>query len=614
MSERRRFNRGERAALYLAADGRCERCGRELAPGWHADHEQPYSRGGPTDVINGQALCPRCNHEKGARVSHLRQWQAEALRKFDANRRDFLAVATPGAGKTTFAIEAAKSMISAAEIRRLIVVAPTAHLRRQWSSAAAEAGVQLDHRFTNGAGAIAKDFDGVVITYATVASEPLLWRRHSTSVPTLVVLDEVHHAGERDNLSWGPALKTAFELAVRRLMLSGTPFRSDGAPIPFVQYDESGRCIPDHPYGYREALQDGIVRPIEFPVLDGTMKWRINKTELETELSDADDATMAAALTVAIDPDGGWMPSVLRRADEELTRIRAATPDAGGLVVAADQQLARRYRDLLRSITGERAALATVDEPDASGEIERFASSKARWIVAVQMVSEGVDIPRLAVGVYASRTRTEMFFRQVAGRFVRMRGEADETYASLFIPAVEPLVRFARQIEDAASQVLREQSEGSKDSQERQHSDVALFDLVESTESVHASTVLSGQEPTDAELNRAMAAMTAAGITSGISVAQAALLLRASGTAPVVGTVQVAMPKRTPGPRLADEKTRLRQLIKSRVNTYHKQTGNEHKRIHYALNKHFDERSIEQATLDTLKERLNILDRWIAEA
>lgn len=613
MTERRRFNASERAALYLAADGRCERCGRGLEPGWHADHQQPHSRGGPTDVVNGQALCPDCNLRKGARVSELRQWQAEALRKFDANRRDFLTVATPGAGKTTFAIKAAKSMIHLGEVSRIIVVAPTSHLRRQWSGVAAHSGIQLDHRFTNGAGAIAKDFDGVVVTYATVASEPLLWRKHSTSARTLVVLDEVHHAGEREHLSWGPALKTAFEAATRRLLLSGTPFRSDGAPIPFVRYDESGHCVPNIQYGYREALQDGIVRPIEFPVLDGTMRWRVNKLELETELSTADDNTMAAALTVAIDPDGGWMPSVLRRADEELSRIRETMPDAAGLVLAADQQLARRYRDLLRSITGERPALATVDEPDASGEIERFTSSTSRWIVAVQMVSEGVDIPRLAVGVYASRTRTEMFFRQVVGRFVRMRSDGDETYASLFIPAVEPLVRFARQIETTADQVLREQSDETKEREDGERSKVTLFDLVESTEAVHASTVLSGQEPTDAELRRAMAAMTAAGVTSGISVAQAALLLRAGGTAPVVGTVQVSVPTQATPTRLSDEKKRLRQLIKSRVNTYHKQTGNEHKRIHYTLNRYFDEKSIEQATLDTLKGRLEILDRWISE-
>lgn len=613
MSERRRFNSGERVALYLAADGRCAECGAELEPGWHGDHMTPYSASGSTDVINGQALCPTCNLKKGASVTQLRQWQLEALRRFDANRQDFLAVATPGAGKTTFAIQAAKTMITSGEIARIVVVVPTAHLRRQWSKAAANLGVQLDSRFANGIGAIAKDFDGVVVTYASVASEPLLWRRHTTAARTLVVLDEIHHAGEAEHLSWGPALKRAFDSATRRLLLSGTPFRSDGAAIPFVRYDSAGRCLSNIEYGYREALQDRtVVRPVEFPVLDGTMRWRLNKTQLVTELSTADDATMAAALTVAIDPDGGWMPSVLRKADEELTRVRETMSDAGGLVLAAEQSLAKRYASILRSITGEPAAVAISDEPDASGVIERFSAGTSRWIVAVQMVSEGVDIPRLAVGVYASRTRTEMFFRQVVGRFVRMRGDTDETYASMFIPAIEPLVRFAREIEDTASQVLREQSE-PKDVDERERSEPTLFDLIDSTEAAHTSTVLSGQAPSEAELRRAMGAMTAAGITSGISVAQAALLLRAGGIAPVVGTVQISMPKPSTVP-LVDEKASLRRRINSKVGQYTKQTGAEYARVHYALNKHFDERSIDQATLETLRGRLSVLDRWIEEA
>lgn len=617
MTERRRFNSSERVALYLAANGRCSECGRELKPGWHGDHVKPYAAGGLTDVINGQALCPDCNLKKGTHVTQLRLWQQEALRRFDANRRDFLAVATPGAGKTTFAVQAAQNMVTSGEIEQIIVVVPTAHLRRQWSKAAARFGVQLDSRFANGIGAIAKDFDGVVVTYAAVASEPMLWRTHSGKARTLVILDEIHHAGEREHLSWGPALKQAFEPAVRRLLLSGTPFRSDGAPIPFVVYNELGLCVPSMEYGYREALQDrNVVRPIEFPVLDGTMRWRLNKLELETELSTATDAQMAQALTVAIDPDGAWMPSTLEKADEELTRVRETMPDAGGLVLAADQRIAKQYAAILKRITGETAAVAISDEPNASTVIERFTSGSSRWIVAVQMVSEGVDIPRLAVGVYASRYRTEMFFRQVVGRFVRMRNDQDETYASLFIPAIEPLVRFAREIENTANQVLREQAEPKEQDEREYQRELTLFDLVESTEASHTSTVLSGQTPSDAELRRAMAAMSAAGISSGISVAQAALLLRAGGIAPVVGTVQVSIPKPAAEPRpLVDEKKALRQQIKQKIGHLIKVKGPDvGKRAHWSLNQHFHEESINQATVETLRQRLEILDRWIVEA
>lgn len=610
MTQRRRFSARERTALYLAADGRCQECGRELEPGWHADHERPYSRGGSTDVANGQALCPSCNLKKGSRVKELRDWQREALRRWNANRQDFLAVATPAAGKTAFALAAARAMLDAGEVDRIIVVVPFAHLRRQWAQAAERIGMHLDSRFANGVGALARDYHGVVITYATVASEPQLWRKLTSSARTLIVFDEVHHAGDREHLSWGPALRVAFEPAVRRLLLSGTPFRSDGAPIPFVRYDENGRCIASMEYGYREALQDRIVRPIEFPVLDGTMKWRLNKTELEIELSKADDATMAAALTVAIDPDGIWMPSVLARADEELTRARETMPDAGGLVIAADMQLAKRYATILRGITNESPIVATSDDPEASDKIERFAWARSRWIVAVAMVSEGVDIPRLAVGVYASRYRTEMFFRQVVGRFVRMRGLDDETYASLLIPAIEPLVRFAREIEEISSQVLREQSE-PVEREAPEDREPALFEVVESSEVEHTSTVLGGQAPTDAEMRHAREMMKAAGVTSGLSVATAALLLRAAGTAPTVEMPSVVMPQQAKPPTRADEKHRLRQRIKRLVGQYTKKTGSEYSHVHKTLNDHFNEKSIEAATIETLQGRIHVLERWV---
>lgn len=68
MMTSRRFSGSSRVALFLAAGGRCAKCGERLAPGWHADHVRPVAAGGPTEARNGQALCPRCNLIKGART------------------------------------------------------------------------------------------------------------------------------------------------------------------------------------------------------------------------------------------------------------------------------------------------------------------------------------------------------------------------------------------------------------------------------------------------------------------------------------------------------------------------------------------------------------------
>lgn len=295
---RRSFNSAERVALFLAADGRCSRCGGELEPGWHGDHMEPWSKGGPTDVINGQALCPSCNLKKGSSVTNdsgLRDWQADALDRYTMRNGgkdgNFLVVATPGAGKTTFALTAARNLIERGTIDSIVVIVPTSHLRRQWAEAAARMGIRIDHTFENGNGVVSSTFDGVASTYQGVASAPLVWRRITGKKRTLVIFDEIHHAGDGENLVWGDALKEAFEPAVRRLLLSGTPFRTDRKPIPFVAYDENRRAIHDYDYDYGKALIDGsVVRPAVFPAWDGKSRWRRSgeMAVTEVDLSDAD--------------------------------------------------------------------------------------------------------------------------------------------------------------------------------------------------------------------------------------------------------------------------------------------------------------------------------------
>lgn len=613
----RRFNSGERVALFLAANGLCANCGINLDPGWHSDHITPYSAGGPTDVINGQALCPTCNLKKGTRHMPLRAWQEDAIGRFLRNNGDFLAVATPGAGKTTFALTAAKMLIDRGDISQIIVVVPTAHLRNQWAQASAKVGIQLDNTFANGNTVIARDYDGTVVTYATVAAQPQLWRKLATQKGTLVVLDEVHHAGEADHLSWGPALTEAFSFAYRRLLLSGTPFRSDGRPIPFVTYDQ-GKCVPSINYDYGTALADrSVVRPVAFPVLDGKMRWRDAGAIVTAELATVDEERLVRALDTAFDPAGDWIRSVLRRADDELTRLREETPDAGALVVAANQYNARQYAGLLKRITGEAPTVAISDEADASDLIKAYAKGSQRWIVAVQMVSEGVDIPRLALGVYASRISTEMFFRQVVGRFVRMRGDEDETTATLFIPSIEPLMSYARDIERTVEAVLAEQERELRERSEKGPQQTALtFDLVEpldSTEAVHHSTIFRAESFSDIELRRAENAARQSGMPASVTAEMMAHALRLAGAGRVVGTARVEPSMADQDQTLAEEKTALRRLITRKVGQLHRRTEVKHSHIHSELNKRCGDMA-KTATVETLNRRLELLDQWLEDA
>ncbi|MGW6865121.1 DEAD/DEAH box helicase family protein [Streptomyces sp. NPDC054901] len=611
---RRHFNSSERVALYLAADGQCTKCGWPLEPGWHGDHVEPYSVGGVTDVTNGQALCPTCNLSKGDRFVELRVWQEEALRRFLKNNDDFLAVATPGAGKTTFALVAAEKLMDRHEIEKIIVVVPTSHLRKQWAEAANRLNIKLDRSFSNGQTVYASDFDGVAVTYATIAAQPLLWQRMVSRKRTLVVFDEIHHAGEDANLSWGAALKQAFDGAARRILLSGTPFRSDGRPIPFVTYDEHRKCKPSYNYDYGTALRDRtVVRPIAFPALDGNVRWRDAGAIISTDLADTDEKTLTNALRSALDHEGKWIGSVLRRADEELSLLRQEVPDAGGLVVAADQYKARQYAALLDAITGEKTTVAISDDPDASDHITRFGKGTSKWIVAVQMVSEGVDIKRLAVGVYASRTKTEMFFRQVVGRFVRMRSSEDETTATLFIPSIQPLLKYAQDIERTVEAVLAEQARAAREPRGDTQT-VLQLDLVQpidSSEALHHSTVFGGQSYSEDELVRAKNVAEAVGAPPTMTPAQMASAIRMVTGGKLMATTTAtipAQPSAEPEKDLTAQKTDVRRVIKRMVAQLNRITDVPHAHINNQLNQDHGG-PIATATLASLNKRVDDLER-----
>jgi superfamily II DNA or RNA helicase len=388
----------------------------------------------------------------------LRGWQKAAYAEyFRVTKRDFLLVATPGAGKTTYALTIAKELLTRREILAVTIVTPTEHLKYQWAQAAKRFGIAIDPSYRNAQGRAGADFHGVAVTYAQVAAHPALHRGRTENRTTLVIFDEVHHAG--DALSWGDAVKEAFDPAKRRLALTGTPFRSDANPIPFVTYvpeaDGSKRSASDYVYGYGPALTDGVVRPVIFLAYSGEMHWR-------TRAGDEISATLGTPMTkdqiaqawrTALDPGGDWIQRVLEAADKRLTEVRRGMPDAGGLVIATDHETARAYAALLRRISGERPAVVLSDDPTASKKISAFAQSTARWMVAVRMVSEGVDVPRLAVGVYATSVSTPLFFAQAVGRFVRARKRGET--ASVFVPSVPTLLSFAAELEAERDHVVR---------------------------------------------------------------------------------------------------------------------------------------------------------------
>ncbi|HKH52874.1 MAG TPA: DEAD/DEAH box helicase [Mycobacterium sp.] len=388
----------------------------------------------------------------------LRGWQRRALvRYLGAKPRDFLAVATPGAGKTAFALRIAGELLADGTVERITVVVPTEHLKTQWALAAARVGIALDPKFSNSSAQTSSEYHGVVVTYAQVASHPTRHRVRTENYLTLVVFDEIHHGG--DAKSWGEAIREAFADATRRLGLTGTPFRSDDSPIPFVSYEPDGeglmRSQADHTYGYAEALADGVVRPVVFLAYSGEARWRDSAGEEHAaRLGEPLSAEQTArAWRTVLNPAGEWIPAVLEAADKRLDQLReGGMPDAGAMVIASDQTTARAYAAVLTKLTGRTPTVVLSDDSGSSARIAEFSAGTSPWLVAVRMVSEGVDVPRLAVGVYATSASTPLFFAQAIGRFVRSRRPGET--ASIFLPSVPNLLLLASEMEAERNHVL----------------------------------------------------------------------------------------------------------------------------------------------------------------
>ena len=606
-------------------------------------------------------------HEDGSRpdapvrpdlLLSLRTWQKEAYWEyFRLPRRDFLLVATPGAGKTAWALTIAAELLARREIASVTVVTPTEHLKHQWAQAAHYAGISLDSSYRNAQGRASADFTGVAVTYAQVAAHPILHRQRTVNRRTLVIFDEIHHAG--DAMSWGEAVREAFEPARRRLGLTGTPFRSDANPIPFVTYapdaDGSRRSVSDYVYGYGPALDDGVVRPVIFLAYSGEMRWR---TRAGDEITGTLGTPMlpeqlAQAWRTALDPQGEWVQRVLEAADRRLTEVRRGMPDAGGLVIAGDHADARAYAAALRRLSGTRPVVVLSDDPTASRKIAAFADSGDRWMVAVRMVSEGVDIPRLAVGVYATSVGTALFFAQAVGRFVRAR-QRGET-ASVFLPSIPALLGYAAELEAARDHVL---AASPDDAEERELAEAQRQRDTPDTggelpfEALQASAHFDRVLYDGSEFGTTAAEEDFLGLPGLLEPEQVALLLRkrqaerlkrgsggpgAGGTGPPppgsgrgipawAASVAANEPEAAAGgaaargaagaPAAASQPVRrevlagLRKELNGLIGAWHHRTGQPHALVHADLRRACGGPALPQATAEQIQARIDTIRSW----
>ncbi len=497
--------------------------------------------------------------------------------------------AAPGAGKTRPALEFARAQLLAGQIGAVVVACPTAPLTRQWAHAAHELGIDLapdadSPRPPSG-------FHGVSVTYARIAKAP---RRWASALPrsTLLIADEAHHLGE--DLAWGESFATAFAERSHWLLLSGTPFRSDATPIPGVSYDSDGIAEPDVAYSFAEAVADGVCRPVSFVAYDGTLSWRsgddVIESDFDTVLSTREASRRYRTAISTELPDG--LPRILREADARLRTVRQdGHPDAAGLIVAADSEHARQIAKLLREATGRSPVVVLHAEARSAARLAKFRSSREPWIVAVNMVSEGVDIPRLRVGVYATAAKTPLIFRQIVGRFVRTIPDRPLEPSWLYVPADPVLRDHAATIEHEVRRALRRPGETDP---------TELEEPRERRQTEHTPAL--DFEPVSADVAPQMSLFGGPAAAPAPKPAPAAARwLTQQDAEPGAGrTESHSVPAFERRARLRDERHRL-------VSEVRRRDGTSHREINAWLNRAVGITSVDTATLPQLEQSVELL-------
>lgn len=543
----------------------------------------------------------------------LRAWQRSAIQAFiDNDEPSFMTVACPGAGKTTFALAATCQWLGG-ERKPVVVVVPTQHLKIQWARAAERFGLHFDPSWAASDGPPAVDMHGVVVTYAQCATSTAPLASYSRG--GIVLLDEVHHAASER--SWGDAVELAFHDAATRLLLSGTPFRTDDSPIPFVRYSEGdyGDAMADYEYGYGEALNDGgVVRPVYFPRFDGHMEWMNTEGDL-VEATFEDEilrSEWGARLRTALSVEGEWIKTVLAHADKRLRDTREGHPNAGGLVIALDHEHARGIADLLARRHGVTPRIALSDDPNASQIISDFAASDDPWIVAVRMISEGVDIPRLRVAVFATTTTTAMFFRQAVGRIARWTPGMRSQRAWMYLPDDLRLRHHATSIAEQRRHSIEMRRVRERDGEFDEVQELTGPSEQMSLFAALSSTVLTEAPPED-------------GIDSSEHYEARPEDLEGY---PMMLPPPPPLPGRdrfhgdldptaaaAPEASLsrAEQKRDLRERNSLRVQELVARSGMEHAKVNTVLNRKVGIERITEATVTQLQRRLRAADQWVTE-
>lgn len=393
----------------------------------------------------------------------LRRWQREAvslcLSRFRDGHEHFLCLATPGAGKTYMASTVAKRLFESGEIDFVFCFSPSLNVSFSFQSTLESVlGARLDGML----GA-----KGKVVTYQAMLNlDQSFWSLMKTH-RTLVIFDEIHHcAGDHlgNANSWGQKIIQHIQgKATYSLALTGTPWRSDRIPIALTSYCREGRVFCDYTYGLAQAIKDGVCRTPKITAIDNE-KITVKNNGKEDVYGSIGDLLKSSRCTYQqLLENTTLIRYMIEQSHKALSTLRRKHSDAGGLIVAASVEHALLIATILESICSESPTVVTYMHDDSQQAIQRYRDAQTRWIISVGMISEGTDIPRLQVCCHLTRVKTELYFRQVLGRILRVQGHGNEE-ALLIMPAEPKLVEYAHRVAEdipSANTITLKNMEGS---------------------------------------------------------------------------------------------------------------------------------------------------------
>lgn len=381
-------------------------------------------------------------------MTKLRTWQRlcidAALLTYRASPH-FFCQATPGAGKSRMAAETAKRLFSQNAIDFVLCFGPSCQIVNGLAKTFSKV---LGKPFDGRLGAI-----GEAITYQAMEFQSDSFWQLLDDYRVFAVFDEIHHCSGNEHTlgnSWGQTvLQRIQDRATYTLALSGTPWRSDEQAIALARYSTPhGYLICDYRYGLRESINDGVCRTPRIALVE------VNSIRVETVSestpSTSDYSSIAEVLSDSpvtfedLISHNDVVKEILSLGCHRLNSLLPSDPNAGGLVIASNVHHAYQVAAALRNMN-EECRVVTNRTPDAQSIIDTFRNGAGRWIVAVGMISEGTDIPRLRVCCYLSRIRTELHYRQVLGRVLRRTGTFDD-HAWLYVLAEPSLLHFSHRI------------------------------------------------------------------------------------------------------------------------------------------------------------------------